>query len=55
MEPGIWTSVKNDRDVQTAFENQDGFVGAFIFDYFEPGGLDHIDRVHADKELILND
>jgi hypothetical protein len=46
---------KYDRDVRAIFKDQDSFVGVFRFDDIETCGPNHIDRVHADQELILDD
>jgi hypothetical protein len=46
---------KHDRDVEPIFEDEDSFVGVGCFDNFEPSSPDHIDRIHADQELVFND
>ena len=46
---------ENDADVEAMFEDHDRFVGVFCFDDVESAGLDHVDRVHADQELVFDD
>jgi hypothetical protein len=53
MEPGIWIG-ENDSYVETVFKDEDCFVGV-CFNNIELGGPDHIDGVHADQKLVLND
>jgi hypothetical protein len=54
MEPGIWVG-ENDSYVETVFKDEDFFVGVSCCNNIEPGGPDHIDGVHADQKLVLND
>jgi hypothetical protein len=44
-----------DSDVEVAFKNENGLVGAFCLDCSKAGGFDHIDRVHADEKFVLDD
>ena len=46
---------ENDADVEPVLEDHDRFVGVFCFDDVESAGRDHVDRVHADQELVFND
>jgi len=55
IEPGIWISVKNQRDVAASLQNFDRFIGITGFKDLKPGGGDHIDRVHSQQKLILDD
>jgi hypothetical protein len=42
-------------DVEPILEDEDSFVGVLRFVDIETGSTNHIDRVHANQELVLDD
>jgi hypothetical protein len=55
LESQVDKVIANDGDFEAAFKDQTRFVGFFRFDNIETGAPNHIDRVHLDQELVLDD
>ena len=55
IEPGIWISVKTTVMSRRASRNSDGFVGVGCFEHLEPGGGNHINRLHSQQKFVLDD